>query len=132
MSERPTHHIKAVQAAQFIPEDEFIENPDTIPHTYHPDAAWHCPNCGWNAQIVQVSGGKIGGRWYTCRHCGWRNHTSMPGLGGVARLYLMPADDGNVCAADDDPRQKIPIRLRDCGTQRERDFAKASFSRDAS
>ena len=22
------HHIKAVQAAQFIPEDEFIENPE--------------------------------------------------------------------------------------------------------
>ncbi len=117
------HYIKRVQAEQFIPEDEFEPNSDTIPHTYHPDAAWHCPNCGWNAQIVQSPGGKAGGRWYRCRHCGWGNHTSMPGLGS-ARLYLMPADDGDVCAADDDYRQKIPIQLRGCGTEEERAFAR--------
>lgn len=111
------HYIKAVQAAQFIPEDEFAFNHTTCPHTYHPAAAWHCPNCGWNAQIVQSPGGRIGGRWYACRHCGWRNHTLIPEAGGSARLYLLPANDGDVTAADDDHHQRIPIPLRGCGSE---------------
>lgn len=119
-SERMLHRIAQLQVEEFCPEEEFEDDPDALPHAYHRNAAWHCPNCGWNAQMVMRPGGKIGGRWYLCRRCGWRNHSLMPTLGGTARLYLLPANQGRVVAADDDHYQTIPILQRGCGTKEER------------